>query len=189
MKELFVAMATVGFLALTAYILPPVISRLRALKPVKENKTDAKVGDPPAQTVFVWVRIGEDLFRKVKAVMKGNSILTKNETWVIDNPKPLRVIEGRRVRQYLILDSRTQAAYEFPEYDKREENKIRLRITDPKFLKTYIGSNVLSKMFAKLQVSRWELLTYLLVGMTITYLFQFFILPIMGYQVVISPAR
>ena len=184
----FLLMATTGFLIAVAYTLPPIISKLRELKPAKKEKPS--VGEPPAQNIYVWIRIGEDLFRKVKGVLKGNTILTRTETWVIDNPKPLRVIEGRRVKQYIILDSRTQGAYVFPAYDNQEQDsKVRLRITDPKFLKVYIGSNVLSKMFAKLQVSRWELLTYLLVGMTITYLFQFFILPIMGYQVVISPAR
>jgi len=128
--------------------------------------------------LVLLVRKGNTI-RKVKANLREDgSIVTKDKLYSFSNLTPYVFIEGLTARQCLIVDNDTCGYYTFNDSSKTLDLK-----TDPEFLKSYIGKKVIQQLAGKLKATKIEIVMYLLMGMSLAYILQFFLLPLMGFNV------
>ena len=91
-----------------------------------------------------------------------------------------------------LLHPDLNAVYKFEEPNVKEaakeaiEAKIRPIMQNPVVIKHYISSNIVQKLVQKLQASKMEIAMALLTGVGLAYFIEFFILPLMGYRIIIG---
>ncbi|GEM_PF-2026265 len=163
----------------------------------EKNKLRKQVKTLDVKEVVLLVRNGE-IIERVKAYLTDQGEVLdkkKQRLWKIE-PEHLKLYvlrEKNRAKPMLIVDANTQAIYHFenPVNDIKEMKKLRLHpaILNPKTLYTYIASGSIKKLLGKITVSTAEKVLYIIVGAFIIYLMQFFLLPMIGFKIIIAPVR
>ncbi len=159
-------------------------------------------GSPKKPKIAVlWVKSPQELeLRRARQAKTGEIIVVDGkESWVYKPPanyRPLELRAGRSLYKVYLVDKNIHAFYEIPEFKDEEleqeveiqGRKIKLNraMLDPRTLFTYIGSKSMEKLIKPLRVGKAEAVGYIAIGGIMVLMMIFFLLPMMGYQVVIG---
>ncbi len=146
--------------------------------------------------VTVILRSGK-ILRKTKGKLTDDGeLLTLNRLYKLPLIEPYILCKDsmcRRAEPVVIVDAERNLAYEFEDPNDEEiqnglkKAKISPSMLNPSVLKNYFASRTIEKLVGKIQPTRGEQIVMLLVGMTLAFVMEFFILPLLGYRVTISP--
>ena len=143
--------------------------------------------------------VSNEGYEIVDAVRQSDgSIVTKNKERVYRPPvnlKPRPVRIGKRTYLAYIVHRDYNVFYEPEEINDKElaekmkKAKLSMVMLNPRSLATYIVSKSIDRVLKPLRVTRGEALAYVFMGMVLVFLLEFFILPMLGYKIIIGPAR
>ena len=189
----------VGLGAAALYLSLPIRTRTTG----SESKATAAMGSESetrpqipvkikGRKIKLMVRNG-DILRLVDAEIIGEGIVaTKDKLWKLPKFKPYILMKSKTGVPLIIVDENYQIIYEFedPNLSKieNEAKKAGLNVVmlNPKVLRHYLGSDVVRKLMGKIATSRGEQLLYFMVGVAFTFIIEFFILPLLGFRIIIG---
>ena len=176
------------YIILILLVFPLSILLYREALPRRNVKTKEKVEKIKAKGIAVLIRNGKilELKRNCKLLENGTLIVEKNKLWKLPKTDPYILKKRFGAEQLYIVDANTQAIYEFqdpPEGEKK--GKINPVVLDPRTLYNYIASGSIRKLLGKITVSKGEAVLYMFAGMVIIIIMIFFLLPLLGHEVII----
>lgn len=171
-------------------ILLPVIYKLYKELGVMLDLKKGKAENTRIREVIAIIRNGKVLEVKKKArLLEDGSLLVDNDKlYKLPKIDPY-IIKGVGfgAKQCFIVDANTQALYEFGDPLDVEDKFGNLNpvVLNPRTLYYYIASKSISKLLGKVTVSKGEAILYMFTGMVIIILLIFFILPLLGHEIII----
>jgi len=191
-------LVTVAFLALVLFIAATArIDQTMRLARTALNKVKT-FQRTRGDRVTVLLRSGRILTRTVGKLTASGELITPTRLYKLPPLEPYIFCKDsncRRAEPVIIVDADRNIVYEFEDPDDEEiqqelrKAKIGPSMIHPIVLKNYFASRTIEKLVGKMQPTRGEQIVMLLVGMTLAFIMEFFILPMLGYHVSISPAR
>jgi hypothetical protein len=148
--------------------------------------------------VIVLLRSGKILRKTVGKLTDNGELVTTSRLYKLPPVEPYILCKDsncRRAEPVIIVDADRNIVYEFEDPDDNEiqqelrKAKIGPSMVHPIVLRNYFASRTIEKLVGKIQPTKGEQIVMLLVGMTLAFIMEFFILPMLGYHVSISPAR
>lgn len=174
------------YIILVLLVIPLSILLYREALPRRNVKTKEKVEKIKAKGIAVLVRNGKilEFKRNCKLLEDGTLIVEKNKLWKLPKTDPYILKKRFGAEQLYIVDANTQAIYEFQDPEEKK-GKINPVVLDPRTLYNYIASGSIRKLLGKITVSKGEAVLYMFTGMVIIIIMIFFLLPLLGHEVII----
>ena len=147
--------------------------------------------------VTVFLRSGKILRKTIGKLTDNGELVTPSRLYKLPPVEPYILCRDsacRRAEPIIIVDADRNIVYEFDDPDDEEiqdsmkKAKISPSMINPVVLKNYFASKTIEKLVGKIQPSRGEQIVMLLVGMTLAFIMEFFILPMLGYKIYIGAA-
>jgi len=136
--------------------------------------------------VSVLIRNGKILeLKKGKILDDGTLVVDNSKVWKLPKTDPYILKKRFNAEQLYIVDANTQAVYEFQDPSIETTGKLNPVILNPNTLYYYIASRSIQKLLGRITVSKGEAILYMFTGMVIIILLIFFILPILGHEIII----
>jgi len=180
------------FLAITAKIDQTMRLARLALKRVKTFQQTR--GD----RVTVLLRNGKMLVKTIGKLTASGELITPTRLYKLPPIEPYTLCKDdncKKAEPIIMVDADRNIVYEFEDPNDEEiqqelrKAKIGASMIHPIVLKNYFASRTIEKLVGKIQPTKGEQIVMLLVGMTLAFIMEFFILPMLGYHVSIAPAR
>ncbi|MEM4847006.1 MAG: hypothetical protein QW794_04530 [Thermosphaera sp.] len=137
--------------------------------------------------VVVLLRSGDiiELKKDVVELDNGSLIVDKKMLYKLEKNEPYILRMGSKLYRLYILDSNVNAYYKFEDPKPSSNPKINPVMLDPRVLYDYIASSSVRKLLGKITVSKGEAILYMFTGMVIVFIIIFFILPLLGHEIII----
>ncbi|MEL9999961.1 MAG: hypothetical protein QXY82_01365 [Desulfurococcaceae archaeon] len=138
--------------------------------------------------VVALIRSGDiiELKSEVLEQNDGSLIVDKKMLYKLEKPEPYILRMGSKLYRLYILDSNVNAFYRFEDPKPLSNAKINPVVLDPRVLYDYIASSSVRKLLGKITVGKGEALLYMFTGMVIVFIIIFFILPLLGHEIIIK---
>ena len=138
--------------------------------------------------VIAIIRNGRilEVKKKARLLEDGSLLIDNNKLYKLPKVEPY-IIKGVGfgAKQCFIVDANTQALYEFQDPSIETTGKLNPVILNPNTLYYYIASRSIQKLLGRITVSKGEAILYMFTGMVIIILLIFFILPLLGHEIII----
>ncbi|MEM1641157.1 MAG: hypothetical protein QW206_06170 [Acidilobaceae archaeon] len=136
---------------------------------------------------MVLIRNGDNVELKSEVLEQddGSIVVDKKMLYKLEKPEPYLLKINRKIYRLYIVDANTNAVYKFEDPKPPSNPKINPVMLDPRVLYDYIASSSVRKLLGKITVSKGEAVLYMFTGMVIIFVIIFFILPLLGHEIII----
>ncbi|MEM1703529.1 MAG: hypothetical protein QXQ31_05705 [Zestosphaera sp.] len=136
---------------------------------------------------MVLIRNGDNVELKSEVLEQddGSIVVDKKMLYKLEKPEPYLLKINRKIYRLYIVDANTNAVYKFEDPKPSGTLKINPVMLDPRVLYDYIASSSVRKLLGKITVSKGEAVLYMFTGMVIVFIIIFFILPLLGHEIII----
>lgn len=162
-----------------------------------EPRLSLKAWKPAPYNFRVFLRDGKVIKLKRAKLESDGTLLVDNKLYPIQDVEPyLLVLErplgGSKAYPMIILDAHRQCIYEFKEpppdiEDRAKKAQLSPRLLDPKQLRFYVGGKVIEKLASKIALRKADMVMWVIIGASLVFFMEFFLLPLCGVRISIIP--